>query len=197
MLTWLACKYQYAWAIISLSMHGLGFSFVYATAIGAAQKWFPRSKKGLIGSIVLSGYGYGSLLWSPLQTAYVNPNNVKAVKDPRCGQLTTENGTDIVEDDPAWDCKNRYYVDEDMLDRVPWMFLILGAIFSVLGFIAVLLISEPDESPSETLSLKSESETVSENQIQTSLKPTEVLKTATFYQVRDKCFCKRCKLQLI
>ena len=182
MLTWLTVKYQYALAIISLSMHGLGFSFVYATAIGAAQKWFPRSKKGLIGSIVLSGYGYGSLLWSPLQTAYVNPYNVKAVKDPRCGG---NNGSDIFED-PSWDCKNRYYVDQDMLDRVPWMFLILGASFSVLGFIAVLLISEPDESPSETLSLKSESETVSETQLQTSLKPTEVLKTATFYQVRDK-----------
>ena len=181
MLTWLTVKYQYALAIISLSMHGLGFSFVYATAIGAAQKWFPRSKNGLIGSIVLSGYGYGSLLWSPLQTAFVNPHNVKAVKDPRCGMSL--NGTDVV-DDPSWDCQNRYYVDPDMLDRVPWMFLILGAIFSVLGFIAVLLISEPDESlSSETLN--PESDTVSQTQIQTSLNPMEVLKTATFYQVRS------------
>ena len=36
-------------------MHGLGFSFVYATAIGAAQKWFPKNRKGFVGSIVLSG----------------------------------------------------------------------------------------------------------------------------------------------
>ena len=135
---------------------------------------------------MLSGYGYGSLLWSPLQTAYVNPQNVKAVKDPRCGM--TLNGTDVV-DDPSWDCKNRYYVDPDMLDRVPWMFLILGVIFSVLGFIAVLLISEPDES--ETL--KTELETVSETHLQTSLKPTEVLKTTTFYQVGQKKTNVKCR----
>jgi hypothetical protein len=28
-----------------MSFHGLGFSLVYATAIGAAQKWFPASVK--------------------------------------------------------------------------------------------------------------------------------------------------------
>ena len=105
MLTWFTVKYHYALAVISLSMHGLGFSFVYATAIGAAQKWFPRSKKGLIGSIVLSGYGYGSLIWSPLQTAYVNPYNMKAEKDPRCALAL--NDTELHE--AEYDCKNRYY----------------------------------------------------------------------------------------
>ena len=69
-----------------------------------------------------------------------------------------------------------------MLDRIPWMFLILGCLFALLGALAVLLISEPDETPSETLSLKSESENV-EVVVQKSYSPTEVLKTATFYQV--------------
>ena len=76
----------------------------------------------------------------------------------------------------------RYYTDPDMLDRIPWMFLILGCLFALLGALAVLLISEPDETPSETLSLKSESENV-EVVVQKSYSPTEVLKTATFYQV--------------
>ena len=28
-----------------MSLHGLGFSLVYATAIGSAQKWFPANVK--------------------------------------------------------------------------------------------------------------------------------------------------------
>ena len=73
MLTFVTIKSYFALAIVSLALHGLGFSFVYATAISAAQKWFPRSRRGLVGSLVLSGYGYGSLIWVPLQTAFVNP----------------------------------------------------------------------------------------------------------------------------
>ena len=75
LLTFLTIKSYFALAIVTLALHGLGFSFVYATAISAAQKWFPRSRRGLVGSLVLSGYGYGSLIWVPIQTAFVNPGN--------------------------------------------------------------------------------------------------------------------------
>ena len=59
MLTWLTIKYWFPLAILSLSSHGLAFSFIYATAIGAAQAWFPQNKRGFVGSFVLSGYGFG------------------------------------------------------------------------------------------------------------------------------------------
>jgi len=172
MLTCISIRYQYVWAIITLSMHGLGFSFVYATAIGAAQKWFPKNRKGFVGSIVLSGYGFGSLIWIPLQTAYVNPANINAEKDPECA----DNPTDA-------DCNNLYYRDLDLLSRIPWMFLILGITYAVMGLVAVLLISEPENSTPEVISLKSEDgkDTVQEEAV--SLKPLEVLKTSTFYQI--------------
>ena len=32
--------------------------------------------KGRVGSLVVSGYGFGSLVWIPLQTAFVNPHNI-------------------------------------------------------------------------------------------------------------------------
>ena len=44
MLTYLTVQYYFALAVATLSLHGLGFAFVYATAIGAAQKWFPASR---------------------------------------------------------------------------------------------------------------------------------------------------------
>ena len=62
MLTYFTIQSYFILAILSLSAHGLAFSFVYATAIGAAQKWFPKSKRGFVGSFVLSGYGFGEYL---------------------------------------------------------------------------------------------------------------------------------------
>ena len=126
---------------------------IAATAISAAQKWFPKSKRGLVGSIVLSGYGYGSLIWVPIQTAFVNPDNVKAQRDPACS-LSMLNGTEV---EYEADCKNRYYTDPEMLARVPWMFLMLGGIYCLCGIVATLLISEPEDI-SESQSFTSESD---------------------------------------
>ena len=33
-----------------------------------------------MGSVVSSGGGFGSIIWIPLQTAYVNPDNVPAIE---------------------------------------------------------------------------------------------------------------------
>ena len=59
MLTYFTIKFWFPLAVVSLAAHGLAFSFVYATAIGAAQKWFPQNKRGFVGSFVLSGDGFG------------------------------------------------------------------------------------------------------------------------------------------
>ena len=66
------------------------------------------------------------------------------------------------------------------------MFLMLGAIYGVCGLVATLLISEPEDSASETMSFTSADSEKSEEaarEIQTSLRPTEVLRTAVYYQV--------------
>ena len=182
MLTFWTIKYYFPLAIVTLALHGLGFSFVYATAIGAAQKWFPKSKKGFVGSIVLSGYGYGSLIWIPLQTSFVNPDNVKAEYDPGCYNNATKDYLETEE--TSSDCNNRYYTDPDMLARIPWMFLMLGGIYALCGMIATILIAEPDDVYSETMSISSDSADSPKHQvIQHNYKPTEVLKKATFYQV--------------
>ena len=66
-----------------------------------------------------------------------------------------------------------------MLERIPIMFLILGAIYAFLGVIAVVMIREPRESIIDDASLKGS--TGSEEDF--NLKPTKVLRTFTFYQV--------------
>ena len=69
----------------------------------------------------------------------------------------------------------------------------LGAIYGVCGLVATLMISEPEDSASETMSFTSADSEKSEEaarEIQTSLRPTEVLRTAVFYQVSTSCLWK-------
>ena len=164
MFTWLTVKYWFPLAILSLASHGLAFSFIYATAIGAAQSWFPANRRGFVGSFVLCGYGFGSLIWVPLQTAFVNPDNVLAVPDLGCdGNLTL--------------C-DRYFTDPELLDRIPWMFLLSGALYAVMGVTAFFLISEPQHLKMEEISLNANHDANDVN-----LRPTQVLRTKIFYKV--------------
>ena len=59
------------------------------------------------------------------------------------------------------------------------MFLMLGAIFAVLGLVSVIMVREPREPRTETNYQK---ETLGSEE-NVNLRPTEVLRTLTFYQV--------------
>ena len=177
-LTYFTVQFWFPLAILSLSCHAIGFSFAYATAIAAAQKWFSPQKKGLVGSIVIAGYGFGSMFWIPIQTGFVNPDNLAAEVDPNCSYV----GTD------SEDLCDFYFVDDGLLSRVPWMFALLGSIFIVMGVIALLLISEPtsenggdEKEINEIKSSAKNSETTDDEE--SSLTPIQVLKTWVFYQV--------------
>ena len=83
-----------------------------------------------------------------------------------------------------------YFVDEDLLQRVPWMFALLGGIYVVMGIIAVLLISDPPEELNNFTSLmgpqweeENDNKEIAWTQV-TSLRPKDVVKTTIFYQVR-------------
>ena len=142
---------------------------MYATAIGTAQSWFPPQRKGLVGSIVISGYGFGSLFWVPIQTGFVNPYNVKAVIDPFCAHIGTE------QEQAKCDV---YFTDSQVLNQVPYMFLLLGFIFLLMGIIAIFLINEQPQKKSNIESTEIKKDSVSD-----SLRPQQVLKTTMFYQV--------------
>eukprot|EP00091_Calanus_sinicus_P024411 TRINITY_DN8725_c0_g1_i2.p1 TRINITY_DN8725_c0_g1~~TRINITY_DN8725_c0_g1_i2.p1 ORF type:complete len:287 (-),score=51.23 TRINITY_DN8725_c0_g1_i2:638-1498(-) len=174
--TYFTSKLWFPLAILSLSCHGIAFSFVYATAIGAAQKWFNPENKGLIASLVISGYGFGSLFWVPIQTVFVNPQNVKAEIDNDCPYIDT---------DHEEKCEF-YFVNEDLLQRVPWMFVLLGGIYVVMGILAFFPISDPPEDNINFKTLidqhsdeKKNNKDFEWNKVP-SLRPQEVLKTAVF-----------------
>ena len=43
------------------------------------MKWFP-GRTGFTGSVCIAGFGFGAVLWIPLETAFVNPDNVGPVQ---------------------------------------------------------------------------------------------------------------------
>ena len=43
------------------------------------MKWFP-GRTGLTGSVCIAGFGFGAVIWIPLETAFVNPDNVAPVE---------------------------------------------------------------------------------------------------------------------
>merc|ERR1719225_1411455 len=97
-----------------------GQNIALIPTLTTAMKWFPN-RKGTAMGIVVGGFGGGALVFNQIQTALVNPDNLKAV----------EQGGE------------RYFVDQELLDRVPTLLLILGAIYFVLGITGALLVNQP------------------------------------------------------
>ena len=62
-----------------------------------------------------SGYGFGSLMWIPLETAFVNPNNTLPVPMSAClNSSFVSNSSDNCEENGKVD---KYFIDESVLER--------------------------------------------------------------------------------
>ncbi|RTG89043.1 uncharacterized protein DC041_0000735 [Schistosoma bovis] len=108
----------YIGVIITYSvLMGLGLGFAYSVVMGVAAKWFPK-RRFLIVGLVVGGFGLGALVFTPIQTALINPNN------------TPVNPETKLFDDP------------ELLDRIPRAFLILGGILISGQIVGFVLMSE-------------------------------------------------------
>lgn len=93
---------------------GAGCGLAYIAAIIGANRWFPQSK-GLMTGIVVGSFGFGGLVWSPLQTLYMNPRNEQA-------------------DDSG-------NFPQSVYEKTPSMFLYIALIFGTLQAIGCILAS--------------------------------------------------------
>nr|CAH8871708.1 unnamed protein product [Trichobilharzia regenti] len=94
---------------------GLAMGIGYSVAIACAVSWFP-DRRGLVVGIIVGGFGLGSLVFTPIQTAYINPHNINV------NQTT------------------RRFSDDELLDRIPYAFLVLGSILAALQLAGCILI---------------------------------------------------------
>lgn len=104
---------------------GIGAGSAYISSIIAAQKWFPRSK-GIFTGIIVAGFGFGGLIFTSLQTMYMNPDNIPP----------SASG----------------YFEESVYNRVPSLFLYMGLIFTVAQAIGCLLAFPPPQPTEATQS---------------------------------------------
>lgn len=104
-------------------LFGVGVGIAYIGPLSSAMKWLPKWK-GFANGIVVAGFGLGALIFNVVQTIFVNPDNVSAKKN--------ENGED-------------YFTDPDLINRVPYLFLILGGSYAMMQLIGSLLLANPPE----------------------------------------------------
>ena len=124
-------------------------------------------KQDLISSNLFScsGYGFGSAIWIPLQTAFINPENIPPVS-PQC-LIGNSSVVDCSDDD-----FEKYFEDKELLERVPYCFLLVGGVAAGLCILGLILVKESPEQTTDTVSVELPS-----------LSPGEVLRTKLFYQV--------------
>lgn len=103
-------------------MFGIGVGIAYIGPLSCAMKWMPRWK-GVANGLVVAGFGFGALIFDQVQTAFINPDNKRTSDD------SDEN----------------YFTSPDLLNRVPTVFLILGATYAVMQLVGSLLLTDPPE----------------------------------------------------
>lgn len=117
-LTALTIRYSYAGVIMTYALiKGFGLGFGYSVVIAVAASWFP-ARRGLIVGLIVAGFGCGALVFTPIQTGFINPKNVKPDKN------------------------TSLFNDPGVIDRIPNVFPILGGIIVALQIIGLMLIAE-------------------------------------------------------
>ncbi|CAH8659911.1 unnamed protein product [Schistosoma rodhaini] len=137
LLTYIVVQKTFIGVVFTVGiMFGLSMGIGYSVAIACAVSWFP-GRRGLIVGIIVGGFGLGSLIFTPIQTAYINPSNLRV------------------------DSQTRRFTDPELLDRVPNVFLVMGSILAALQLVACILVrmkpisKEEDEEENEEEGLES------------------------------------------
>ncbi|XP_076456383.1 apicoplast pyruvate carrier 1-like [Babylonia areolata] len=127
LLTYLTVKTSFITSVLTYGvMFGLGCGASYAIPVGAAMRWFP-DYRGFVGGAIFFGFGLGSVIFNQIITVFINPDNLSP---------------DVVGDDG-----DTYFGQEEILERVPTLFLVLGGTYAAMQFIAFFLISDPPSEP--------------------------------------------------
>ncbi|VDO03654.1 unnamed protein product [Rodentolepis nana] len=92
-------------------MFGIGIGLPYSVFLSVASSWFPEHRSAIVG-LIAAGYGLGALVFTPIQTALINPNN------------------------------NPDFHSPDVTDRIPNALLVFGGIILGMQIIGIILTQE-------------------------------------------------------
>ncbi|KAM7539337.1 hypothetical protein Aperf_G00000052310 [Anoplocephala perfoliata] len=115
MISYVSISWGFTLFVVTYSLLvGVGVSTSYSVLLAVATSWMPNAR-GLVLGLCACGFGAGSIVMTPIQTALINPTNIN---------LFTEN---------------------ILLDRVPLTIFIVGMILAVLQLIGWLCLQVPKE----------------------------------------------------
>ncbi|KAG1683636.1 Oxalate:formate antiporter [Nymphon striatum] len=89
----------------------------YMAALLCSIRWVPENK-GLVSGLIVGGFGLGSLVFTPVQSAFINPNNLS----PNA---------------------NGYFLQEDVLKRVPNSYYLFAGIYMAIQLLGIFMIHDP------------------------------------------------------
>ncbi|XP_071085864.1 apicoplast pyruvate carrier 1-like [Haliotis cracherodii] len=120
--TYFTIQHSYIGVILTYGlMVGLGAGVAYSLPVSCAMKWFPE-RKGMAGGLVVAGFGGGAFIFNLVQTAFINPGNLSPDL-----QVNGE----------------KYFTQPELLDRVPWVFVLTGGVYVVMQLVGVAAMREP------------------------------------------------------
>ena len=118
LLTCFSIRIHFACVLLTYGlMVGVGTGIAYIAPIACVMRWMPKWK-ALGTGIVVSGFGLSAIVFTAVQTAYINPGNIRTMV-------------------PG------YFTDQQLLERVPYVFLILGTTYAVVQFIGCIFLVNP------------------------------------------------------
>lgn len=125
-LTYFTIQMNFLMVVLTYGfMSSLGVGLAYVAPLAAGMKWFPK-RKGLVNGITVAGYGLGSLIFTHVQTAYLNPLNLSPDTDG-------------------------YFYNDLVLSRVPSLFVLLFGLYLTMQLIGCCLIFTPPRQPNEII----------------------------------------------
>ena len=100
-----------------------GQNIALIPTLTTGMRWFPNNK-GTVMGIVVGHFGGGAMIFNYIQSQIVNPHNVQPVGD---------------------DGEEKYFLDEEVLSRVPDLLWMLSIIYLILGVTGALLVVQPSK----------------------------------------------------
>ncbi|MFH4976634.1 hypothetical protein AB6A40_003343 [Gnathostoma spinigerum] len=119
-LTYYTIQYSFYLFLLTYGvMFGLGQGMAYVVTVSCVINWAPEHV-GLVSGVVAAGFGVSSSIFAPIQTMLINPWNFKP----------TING---------------YFLENELVERVPSVFLKLSCIYAVMQLIGLSAICDPPD----------------------------------------------------
>ncbi|KAI6172149.1 hypothetical protein M3Y98_00941100 [Aphelenchoides besseyi] len=125
LISYLTIQESYFLLLLSLGLFAsFGQGISYVNVLTQCQRWVSPSKVGLVSGIITSGFGSSAFIVAPLETRFVNPDNLPVGPD-------------------------NFFHQKEILERVPQMFLLLGIMFTIVDFVGLLFIAQPSNDSSD------------------------------------------------